>query len=156
MMNATQIKNFSKDNNFHRIYQVLQYNLKTGFIVSNKDLNKDEYFIPTHQIRTSLVGKGNEKGFIFIDSISSYHNLENSMEFLQFVHNKDSVLSYNSKYLVCENKMVVGIQSENSLVTPILPHIHMPIMYQKVLDWIQLKIILYIWMTIKFNIIIKK
>lgn len=124
-VNPNKMQLFFDENGFTIKRYIVNYNTKLcGFIVSHESYNKD-IFIPVHQtgieeLRNNV--KSNRK-YDLLNTVSEYLNLVDSLRVFNMIHDLKNEFSYKPQYFVCEDDYVLGIQLENTLVVPILPHI---------------------------------
>ena len=123
-INPNMMQKFLDENNFQIKQYIVNYNTKLcGFVVNHNNYN-DDFFIPVHQsgIEESRKNLKNRK-YVLLNFVSEYLDLYNTLSIFHFIHSLQSDIAYKPQYFVCENNYVVGIQLENSLIVPILPHI---------------------------------
>ena len=124
-VNPNQMQLFLDQNNFTIKRYIVNYNTRLcGFVLSHESQNRD-FFIPVHQsgVEEARNNFKNKRKYDLLNHVSEYLDLFETLQTFNMIHEMQNTLSYKPKYFVCENNYVVGIQFENTLIVPILPHI---------------------------------
>ena len=123
-VNPNKMQLFFDENGFQIKRYIVNYNTKLcGFVVYHENHNKD-IFIPVHQTGVEELRNNikSDRKYDLLNTVSEYLNLVDSLRVFNMIHDIKNDLSYKPQYFVCEDDYVVGIQLENTLIVPILPH----------------------------------